>query len=212
MSIKPIAAAIALAGFFAAVYSMPAQAQGGQTSSPAPENKPVQTAVETVDPGDTLSAIATAYQTTYVRLFDANAHIADPDVIHPGQQIRIPTSDEQLASRALPVEQAAAPLRAVATAAPAAAKKSYPSVAASGDVWDRLARCEASGNWAINTGNGYFGGLQFTAGTWTRHGGGAYAARADLASREQQIDIAQRVLATQGWGAWPACSAKLGLR
>jgi LysM repeat protein len=211
MSIKSIAAAIALAGFFAAVHSAPAHAQGGQARPSAPENKPAQTTIEMVDPGDTLSAIATAYQTTYVRLFDANVHIVDPDIIHPGQQIRIPAPDEQLASRMMPAQQVAA-VRPAVSAAPAAAKKSYASVAASGDIWDRLARCEASGNWAINTGNGYFGGLQFTAGTWTRHGGGAYAARADLASREQQIDIAQRVLATQGWGAWPACSAKLGLR
>lgn len=212
MSIKPIAAAIALAGFFAAAYSMPAHAQSTQTNRPAPANQAVQATVETVDPGDTLSAIAGVHQTTYVRLFDANTHIADPDVIRPGDQIRIPAPDEQLASRAIPVEQPAAARPVASSASTSTAKKSYPSVVASGDVWDRLARCEAGGNWAINTGNGYYGGLQFTAGTWTRHGGGAYAARADLASREQQIDIAQRVLATQGWGAWPACSAKLGLR
>ena len=211
MSIKTITAAIGLAGFFAAAFSLPAHAQGAPNNSPAPENKPAQATVETVDPGDTLSAIATAYQTTYIRLFDANTFIADPDIIHPGDQVRIPAPEEQLASRALPAERVVT-TPVIVSAAPAAATKSYPSVAASGDVWDQLARCESSGNWAINTGNSFYGGLQFTAGTWTNHGGGLYAPRADLASREQQIDIAQRVLASQGWGAWPACSAKLGLR
>jgi len=79
-------------------------------------------------------------------------------------------------------------------------------------VWDRLAQCESSGNWAINTGNGFFGGLQFLQATWEGFGGGAFAPRADLASREQQIIVAERVRARQGWGAWPECSRKLGLR
>ena len=79
-------------------------------------------------------------------------------------------------------------------------------------VWDRLAQCESSGNWAINSGNGFFGGLQFLQATWEGFGGGAFAPRADLASREQQIIVAERVRAGQGWGAWPECSRKLGLR
>ena len=83
--------------------------------------------------------------------------------------------------------------------------------AADGSTWDALAGCESGGNWSINTGNGYYGGLQFSQGTWEAHGGGEYAGRADQASRSQQIAIAERVLSTQGWGAWPACSAKLGL-
>ncbi|TQN42982.1 LysM domain-containing protein [Blastococcus colisei] len=83
--------------------------------------------------------------------------------------------------------------------------------AADGATWDRLAQCESSGNWAINTGNGYYGGLQFSQSTWEGFGGTAYAPRADLATREQQIATAEKTLAVQGWGAWPACSAKLGL-
>ena len=79
-------------------------------------------------------------------------------------------------------------------------------------VWDRLAQCESSGNWHINTGNGFFGGLQFLQATWEGLGGLAFAPRADLATREQQIIVAERVLAKQGWGAWPECSRKLGLR
>lgn len=81
-----------------------------------------------------------------------------------------------------------------------------------GGVWDSIAQCESNGNWSINTGNGYTGGLQFATGTWTAHGGGQYAPTADLATREQQIAIAEKVQASQGWGAWPACTAKLGLR
>ena len=77
--------------------------------------------------------------------------------------------------------------------------------------WDRLAQCEAGDNWGINTGNGYQGGLQFSPSTWNAHGGGEYAATANNASREQQIVVAERVLANQGWGAWPSCSSSLGL-
>jgi uncharacterized protein YabE (DUF348 family) len=78
-------------------------------------------------------------------------------------------------------------------------------------VWDQLAQCESGGNWAINTGNGYYGGLQFSYDTWLAYGGGAYAETANLASREEQIAIAEKVLAAAGWGSWPACSAELGL-
>jgi resuscitation-promoting factor RpfA len=78
-----------------------------------------------------------------------------------------------------------------------------------GGTWDRLAQCESSGNWAINTGNGFSGGLQFTPGTWRAFGG---TGAAHHATREEQISVAERVLAAQGWGAWPACSRKLGLR
>ncbi|WP_374970519.1 transglycosylase family protein [Terrabacter sp. BE26] len=78
-------------------------------------------------------------------------------------------------------------------------------------VWDAVAACESGGNWHINTGNGFYGGLQFTPSTWRGYGGGAYAPRADLASREAQIAVAQRVLAGQGPGAWPVCSVRAGL-
>ena len=83
-----------------------------------------------------------------------------------------------------------------------------PANAASGSTWDQLAQCESGGNWAINTGNGYYGGLQFNLGTWQANGGAGNPASA---SREAQIAVAERVLASQGWGAWPACSAQLGL-
>jgi resuscitation-promoting factor RpfB len=79
-----------------------------------------------------------------------------------------------------------------------------------GAVWDALAGCEAGGNWAINTGNGYFGGVQFDQNTWERSGGLRYAARADLATREEQIAIAEVTRSRQGWGAWPTCSGRIG--
>ena len=78
--------------------------------------------------------------------------------------------------------------------------------------WDRLAHCESGGRWHVSTGNGYYGGLQFSAGTWRAFGGGKYAPLAHQASRTQQIRIAERVQNAQGWGAWPSCSRQIGLR
>ena len=77
--------------------------------------------------------------------------------------------------------------------------------AAPDSTWDSVAQCESSGNWSINTGNGYYGGLQFSQSTWNAFGGQEYASRADLATKEQQIAIAEKTLAGQGWGAW-ACA------
>jgi resuscitation-promoting factor RpfA len=82
---------------------------------------------------------------------------------------------------------------------------SSPAVAAPLSTWEAVAECESSGNWSINTGNGYYGGLQFTNSTWAAYGGTAYAPRADLATKEQQIAVAEATLAGQGWGAW-ACA------
>ncbi|MCL2732331.1 MAG: transglycosylase family protein [Actinomycetia bacterium] len=83
--------------------------------------------------------------------------------------------------------------------------------AATAGVWDKVAACESSGNWQINTGNGYYGGLQFASSTWKSFGGAAYAPRADLATRNQQIAVAERVLRSEGPGAWPVCSVQAGL-
>jgi len=88
-------------------------------------------------------------------------------------------------------------------------KKSSGGSPASGSVWDRLAQCESGGNWHINTGNGYYGGLQFTVGTWRAYGGSGMPHQN---SRAQQIAVAQKLQAAAGWGQWPACSSKLGLR
>ncbi len=78
-------------------------------------------------------------------------------------------------------------------------------------TWDAVAQCESGGNWAINTGNGFYGGLQFTSSTWAAFGGTAYASQANLATKAQQIAVAEKVLASQGPGAWPVCSVKAGL-
>ncbi|MFB8169820.1 transglycosylase family protein [Kitasatospora purpeofusca] len=83
--------------------------------------------------------------------------------------------------------------------------------AASVATWDKVAQCESTGNWSINTGNGFYGGLQFTNSTWAEFGGTSFAARADLATKDQQIAIAEKVLAVQGPGAWPVCSVQAGL-
>ncbi|MDF2827159.1 MAG: transglycosylase-like protein [Mycobacterium sp.] len=81
--------------------------------------------------------------------------------------------------------------------------------AATDGEWDRVASCESGGNWAINTGNGYHGGLQFSPSTWSGHGGGEYAPTAYMATKEEQIAVAERVLASQGKGAWPTCGRGL---
>ncbi|WP_342742720.1 transglycosylase family protein [Streptomyces indicus] len=84
------------------------------------------------------------------------------------------------------------------------------AAAADSGVWDRIAQCESGGNWHINTGNGYYGGLQFSASTWRAYGGGRYASTADKATRSQQIAVATKVQKGQGWGAWPTCSKRAG--
>ncbi|PIM72296.1 transglycosylase [Streptomyces sp. JV178] len=84
------------------------------------------------------------------------------------------------------------------------------AAAADSGVWDRIAKCESGGDWRINTGNGYYGGLQFAATTWRAYGGTAYAPTADKASKAQQIAIATKVQRAQGWGAWPVCAARAG--
>ncbi|MER7837119.1 transglycosylase family protein [Streptomyces sp. NPDC096040] len=83
--------------------------------------------------------------------------------------------------------------------------------AASVSTWDKVAACESSGDWGINTGNGYYGGLQFTQSTWEAYGGTRYAPRADLATKDQQIAVAEKVMDGQGPGAWPVCSVQAGL-
>jgi nucleoid-associated protein YgaU len=80
---------------------------------------------------------------------------------------------------------------------------------ASDHDWSGVANCESSGNWSVNTGNGYYGGLQFSSSTWLSNGGGEFAPRADLAAPAQQIAVAERVLQSQGVGAWPTCGANL---
>lgn len=188
------------------------------------------TTVITVVPGDNLSTLAAAHGTTYQRLYYANMDINNPDLIYPGQQLRVPAADEQLTPRDLPANapaeamvvapaQAAAPQEAPAITQPAPAVAPQPQTVsnpvaatapavADGSVWDRIAACESGGNWAINTGNGFYGGLQFTVSSWNAVGGTGLPSSA---SRDEQIMRAQMLQARQGWGAWPVCSVKAGL-
>ncbi|HEX5394859.1 MAG TPA: transglycosylase family protein [Candidatus Saccharimonadales bacterium] len=189
------------------------QIQSVQTiQTPKKADKPVKI---TVKRGDSLSKIAKKQKTEWRRIFDANKNIKDPDVIKPGDKLRIPKKDEKLKHRPLPAQRSVAPKKAVyvpksapaAHTAPVASHVSYPAVSG-GSVWDRLAQCESGGNWSINTGNGYYGGLQFTLSTWRSLGGSGYP---NQASRSEQIARAQALQARSGWGQWPACAAKLGL-
>ena len=108
---------------------------------------------------------------------------------------------------------AAAPSAQAPATAPSAAQAGAPVAPADTgtpvSTWDKVAQCESGGNWATSTGNGFHGGLQFTASTWRSFGGSGMPHQA---SRTEQIAVAERVLAAQGWKAWPACSHKLGLR
>lgn len=105
--------------------------------------------------------------------------------------------------------------RAIAIAGVASAAVAAPLMtagnasAATAAEWDAVAQCESGGNWSINTGNGYYGGLQFSASTWAGFGGTQYAPTADRATKAQQIEIAEKVLAVQGKGAWPVCGTNL---
>ncbi len=122
---------------------------------------------------------------------------------------------ERVDSRVLDTEILREPVRAIVVKGTKERPEPEPqptaNYASGSTVWDQLAECESGGNWATNTGNGYYGGLQFSYDTWQAYGGGAYAETANLASREQQIAIAEKVQAAQGWGAWPSCAAELGL-
>ncbi|WP_312810529.1 resuscitation-promoting factor Rpf1 domain-containing protein [Corynebacterium variabile] len=108
------------------------------------------------------------------------------------------TSTKRLAVAGIAVAGMGAALAPAATAAP-------------DSDWDALAQCESGGDWSINTGNGFHGGLQFSPSTWSGYGGEEFAPYAYQASREEQIVVGERVLAGQGWGAWPSCSSQLGL-
>jgi len=173
----------------------------------------------TVQQGDSLSAIAAH---TYGKAADwpavwwVNRHqVANPNLITAGQLLRLPSSGQVPAWMAL-AAQAAIPTPPPAPAAvsvtqaspPAAASVSTAAPASSGGAnWSAIAACESGGNWSASTGNGFYGGLQFTEQTWLGYGGGQYASSANQATKAQQIAVAERVLAGQGIGAWPTCGA-----
>ena len=165
--------------------------------------------------GDNLSKIAKrAKLASWRPIWDLNKKIEHPNLIYPGQKLLIPAKGENVKHRPLPALAETPHVSQERAAAPASSSRRSTvtrsaSTSVGGSVWDRLARCESGGNWGTNTGNGYSGGLQFSAGTWAANGG---TGSAHNASRAEQIRVAERVRASQGWGAWPACSSKLGLR
>lgn len=175
----------------------------------------------TVKSGDYLSELAKTYGTSVQRLFYANTQIKDPDLIYPGEQLRVPGPNEHLAQRPIPGQVSTDSVPAQQT--PESDDDELPVVAAvipsptpvitsatnpNGSVWSRLATCESSGDWSADTGNGFYGGLQFTLESWRAVGGIGYP---NQASPAEQIALAEKLQTMQGWGAWPACSAKLGL-
>jgi len=177
-------------------------------------------ASHTVQQGETLSVIAAH---TYGKAADwpavwwANRHqVANPNLISAGQRLRLPASGQvpawmaRAAQAAVPAPPPAPAAASVPQSSPsAAAPVSTAAPASSGGAnWSAIAACESGGNWAASTGNGFYGGLQFTEQTWLGYGGGRYASSANLATPAQQIAVAQRVLAGQGIGAWPVCGAR----
>jgi hypothetical protein len=153
-----------------------------------------------VQSGETLSGIAGSAW----REVAQNNGLSNPDLIFPGQVIYLDGTAP--ASASAPAEVSAP------EPAPAPEPDPAPAPAATssgGTVWDSLAQCESGGNWSANTGNGYYGGLQFTQQSWAAAGG---SGSPEGASREEQIRVAENLLSMQGWGAWPACSSELGLR
>ena len=209
------------AAVLASAFALPAVAepvnavQRGQTKIIAAKTDQKRKKV-TVQQGDTLSKIAKkAKLSSWRPVWDLNKKIKHPNLIYPGQKLLLPAKGEKVKHRPLPALAVTRVVSQERVAAPASDSRrstvtrsaSTPSVG--GGVWDRLAQCESGGNWGTNTGNGYSGGLQFAQGTWAANGG---SGSAHNASRAEQIRVAERVRASQGWGAWPACSSKLGLR
>jgi LysM repeat protein len=170
----------------------------------------------TVRSGDSLSAIAArAYGNSadWPAVWWANRHrVANPNMIAAGQRLRLPASGHVPAWMAKAAARAAGAAPATPASAPSAASPGAQQATASvapasseGENWAAIAACESGGNWSTDTGNGFYGGLQFTEQTWLAYGGGQYAASANLATPAQQIAVAQQVLAGQGIGAWPVC-------
>ncbi len=158
--------------------------------------------------GDTLTSIAgDTGADSWRDLFDANADVIDdPALIFPGQVLSVPGSGGSNDADSGGSNDADS---GGASDQQAETTSSAPAPSGNTGVWDRLAQCESGGDWDINTGNGYYGGLQFAISSWQAVGGSGLPSDAP---RSEQIARAEQLQAIQGWGAWPACSAELGLR
>lgn len=125
--------------------------------------------------------------------------------------LELPATVTEEAERGVAYQETPLPTTTTTTESVPVTSETPPAIPHYG-TWLRLAECESNGNWHINTGNGFYGGLQFTNQSWKGAGGLKYAQRADWATPEQQMIIAERLLDLQGWNAWPGCSNKLSLR
>jgi LysM repeat protein len=173
-----------------------------------------------VQPGDTLSRIAPDNW----REVAAGNGIENPDLIFVGQVIDLSRtasaastwsgssdddSSDDSVSESTGSESSDSSESSSSESSSSGSSAPAPTSSGGSGVWDQLAECESGGNWSSDTGNGSSGGLQFAQGTWEANGGTGSPANA---SREEQIRVAENVQASQGWGAWPACSSQLGLR
>jgi LysM repeat protein len=171
----------------------------------------------TVKSGDTLGSIARTHGLGgWHGLYDANrAVIKNPDLIFPGQKLTLTSgggsANTVQRSSTTPHHSTTSSTTSSSShrSSQRASAPQQSSVPAGGTVWDRLAQCESGGNWSISTGNGFYGGLQFTQSSWHAAGG---SGSPQNASRAEQIRVAERLQQMQGWGAWPTCSAKIGVR
>ncbi len=201
----------------ALIFPGQALSVSGEQSEPAEDTHEVQA-------GETLAEIAGVYDhvASWRALADANTDvISDPNVLFPGQVLSLtgaetapaPEAPAEPAPEAAPeAEQAPEPAPGPETetqSEPAPEPAPEQQSTASAGVWDRVAECESNGDWSINTGNGFYGGLQFTLDSWQWVGGSGYPHEA---SKQEQINRAEILLERQGWDAWPACADQLGLR
>ena len=170
-----------------------------------------------VQAGETLTAIANEYDVEVERLWAANEdEVDDPHLILVGQDLVVPDPDDDLDPDPIPPFRPFQD-RTEVLSPPQVVEREPASTITSGSVWDELAQCESNQRWSIDTGNGFYGGLQFEKRSWdwaVEAGGHDVPAWPHHASREQQIAVAEtlRDIHPAGWGAWPACSRAVGLR
>ena len=194
-----LGAVLALSGaVLFSVFLLPASASSGSGTY-------------TVKLGDTLSRIAARHGMGWRSLYDANPKISNPNLIFVGDHLTIPSGDGSVwhQDRSSSVERTSSQVSSHSSRQSSSSSQHSSGAVASGGVWDRLAQCESGGNWSNNTGNGFYGGLQFTQSSWRAAGG---SGSPQNASRSEQISVAQNLQKMQGWGAWPTCSRKIGVR
>lgn len=185
--------------------------------------KPSKSETVTVKRGDNLSKLAKHHDSTALRMFYANKKISNPDLIYPGEDLKVPAKNAKLTPRPVPQNtvtvMAPQPTHPIAStpevkpevaSAPETSQTNYATSSdqVSGGIWDSIAACESGGNWHINTDNGFYGGLQFTLSSWQAVGGSGLPSNA---SKAEQISRAKILQSEQGWGAWPVCSVKAGI-